>query len=96
MKRRILKYPSARPGDIGGPALPHIQVADEDDPAGETATNIYYYSKQGRQAAERIAREIAVCGVGIIYPCDHGVEIFPGELHRVIVIGQTAEAHEDE
>ncbi|BBD77212.1 hypothetical protein [Hydrogenophilus thermoluteolus] len=37
MKRRILRYPCARPCDIGGPALPHIQVADADDPAGETA-----------------------------------------------------------
>lgn len=94
MKRRILRYPAARPCDIGGPALPHIQVADEDDPAAETATNIFYTSRRGQQAAERIAREIAACGVALVYPGDRDVEVFVGPMHRVIAIGDRVEVRD--
>lgn len=95
MKRRILRYPCARPCDIGGPALPHIQVADADDPAGETATNIFYYSTRGRQGAERIAREIAAHGFALFYPSDRDIEVFVGPAHQMIPIGLAAEAHDE-
>ncbi len=92
--RRVLRYLAARPCDIGGPALPHIQVADEDDPAAETATDIFYTSRRGQQAAERIAREIAACGVALVYPGDRDVEVFVGPMHRVIAIGDRVEVRD--
>ncbi|TXF11901.1 hypothetical protein [Pelomicrobium methylotrophicum] len=96
MKRRISRYPAARPCDVDGPALPHIQVADDDDPASETATDIYYFSARGKAVAERIAREIAACGVALLYPGDRDVEVFVGPLHQVIAIGVGMEATRDE
>ncbi|MBW7656233.1 hypothetical protein K1I42_02835 [Hydrogenophilus thermoluteolus] len=95
MKRRILRYPCARPCDTGGPALPHIQVADDDDPAAETATDIFYYSTRGRQCAERIAREIAAHGFVLVYPSDRDVEVFAGPFHQAIPIGLVVEAHDE-
>jgi hypothetical protein len=95
MRRHILRYRAARPCDIGGPALPHIQIHDEDDPAGETATDIYYYSKRGQRAAERIAREIAATGVALAYPWD-SVEVFAGPMHRVVAVGARVAEESDE
>lgn len=87
MKRRIFRFECAKPGDIGGPALPCIQVSDEDDPASETATNIFYYSKVGKAAAERVARDVAHMGVALIYPSGRDIEVYVGPLHGVYAIG---------
>lgn len=67
MKRRIFRFRCAKPGDIGGPALPCIQVSDEDDPASETASSIFYYTKAGKAAAERVAKDLACMGFAVVY-----------------------------
>lgn len=94
MKRRIFRFRCAKPGDIGGPALPCIQVSDEDDPASETASSIFYYTKAGKAAAERVAKDLACTGFAVVYPSDRDIEVYVGPLHGVHVIGAAEEMDE--
>lgn len=91
MKRHIRRWPCRLPGDHDGPVLPHIAVIDEDDEPGETATHIYWWSGRGGRAAQRIARDLAACGVALAYPTDADVRVFVGPHHGVIEIGAGGE-----
>lgn len=95
MKRRIRRWASRLPGDHDGPALPHIAVIDDDDDEGETATHIHWWSSRGERAAERIARDLAACGVALVYPGDADLRVFVGEMHRVIEIGAGIEVRDE-
>ena len=45
---------------------------------------IYHWTPQGKQVAERIARELKTSGVALIYPFDRGFRVYVGVKHCVV------------
>jgi len=99
IERYQARMPACAGEKLAGRTVLMIRVSDateaayERDPveADERASLIYYFTDRGRRIGERIAADLAACGVAFLYPHEADVHddlrIFLGTVHRIVTIG---------
>jgi len=99
IERYQARIPACAGEKLAGRTVLMIRVSDatdagyERDPeaADRHGTMIYVFTDRGRRIGERIAADLAACGVAFLYPHEADVHddlrIFPGTVHRIATIG---------